>query len=210
MKKLMTLSTIFLAAAQAGYAQGFINLNFETATISGGTATVPGWKVNTFNYVNGDTNSIPYNNIALDSPSVNLEGTDSPIPSVWAIQGNYSIFIQGGSRFSPDTNGASIWQTGQILAGSQSLTWWGDSMNVSFGGQSLSIMVLGSTPNYTIYGADISAFAGQTGQLVFSVPWQTSSMLDNIQFSSSPVPEPSTFALTALGGLLLGFRRWKT
>jgi len=24
-----------------------------------------------------------------------------------------------------------------------------------------------------------------------------------------PVPEPSTFALAALGGLLLGFRRWK-
>jgi hypothetical protein len=33
--------------------------------------------------------------------------------------------------------------------------------------------------------------------------------LDNIQFSSTAVPEPSELALGALGALLLGFRRWR-
>jgi len=32
-------------------------------------------------------------------------------------------------------------------------------------------------------------------------------MLDNIQFSTTPAPEPGTLALLAVGGLLLGFRR---
>ena len=32
-------------------------------------------------------------------------------------------------------------------------------------------------------------------------------MLDNIQFSSTAVPEPGTLALLAVGGLLFSFRR---
>ena len=34
-------------------------------------------------------------------------------------------------------------------------------------------------------------------------------MLDNIQFSTTAVPEPGALALAALGTLLLGCRRWK-
>jgi hypothetical protein len=57
---------------------------------------------------------------------------------------------------------------------------------------------------------DISAYAGQTGQLLFSVPPQSSGgILDNIQFSSTPVPEPGTFGLFAMGGALLAWRRLK-
>jgi hypothetical protein len=197
---------------QNAQGQGFLNLAFENTTITtihnpGGdtyAATTPGWTVNTVNYVNGDPNSVPYNNIAIDSPAVNLEGTDCPFPSVRAIAGNYSFFLQGGSRFSLNTDGASIGQIGQIPTGALSLIYWGSSMNVSFDGQSLGLVVLGSTPNYNIYGADISAFVGQTGQLLFSVPWQSGAILDNIQFSTSSVPEPSTFALVGLGGLAFG------
>ena len=70
-------------------------------------------------------------------------------------------------------------------------------------------MAISNTLNYKIYSADISAFAGQTGQLLFTTPVQTLALLDNIQFSSLPVPEPSEFALVMLGTILLGFRRWK-
>lgn len=201
----MLITLLFVV--ETGFSQGFVNLNFETATIStnhnpGGdtyTALISGWI----------PSNVPFNSINLDAPGVNLEGTNSPF--VPAIEGNYSIFLQGGSSFSPDTNGASIGQTGQIPANSLSLMFWGyiSSTGVSFDGQTLSLVTLGSTANYNIYGADISAFAGQTGQLLFTVPWQSAGVLDNIQFSSTGVPEPSTLALTAFGAFLLGFCRWR-
>jgi len=210
------IKAIFLAlsiGARVGVSQGFINLDFESATIMtihnpGGdtyTAMVPGWSVNTPNYVNGDPNSIPYNDIALDSAAVNLEGTNSPYEP--AIQGMYSIFLQGGTMFAPTTNGASIWQTAQIPATARSIIYWGNALQVSFAGQMLSFGAIGSGSNYTIYGADISAFAGQTGELLFREPWESSGFLDNIQFSSSSIPEPSALGLVALGSLLFGFRR---
>jgi len=76
---------------------------------------------------------------------------------------------------------------------------------------------LNATANYTVFGADISAYAGQTGELLFTAPWQgepgqsgfeEDGMVDNIQFSSSPIPEPNEFSLVGLGALLLRFRRW--
>ena len=68
-------------------------------------------------------------------------------------------------------------------------------------------MAISNTLNYTIYGADISAYAGQTGQLLFTAPLQTGALLDNIQFSSVAIPEPSALTLFALGSLLLGWHR---
>jgi hypothetical protein len=83
---------------------------------------------------------------------------------------------------------------------------------VSLGGQNVPFFALSTVAPYTIlYGGDISAFAGQSEQLMFSAlqgennGWN----IDDIQFSSSSVPEPSVFALTALGALLLGFFRWR-
>ncbi len=73
----------------------------------------------------------------------------------------------------------------------------------------LSFIATSNAPNFTVWTADISAYAGQYGQLSFTAPWQSSGLLDNIQFSSAPIPEPNGLALAALGGLLLGLRRWK-
>jgi hypothetical protein len=56
--------------------------------------------------------------------------------------------------------------------------------------------------NYTVYGVDVSPFAGETGQLLFTAPIQNFVLLDNIQFSSSPVPEPSSLCLIGLGGIM--------
>jgi hypothetical protein len=104
---------------------------------------------------------------------------------------------------------ASIGQTGTIPIGTESLTYWssGGALQVTFNGLPIDFLVTGTTANYDIYSADISAYAGETGQLLFTAPANDSALLDNIQFSASPVPEPSVFALTALGGLLLGFLR---
>jgi hypothetical protein len=99
----------------------------------------------------------------------------------------------------------SLAQTGMIPLGTHSVTFWGNigGLQITFAGQSLAFTQTGSTPNYNIYAADVSAFAGQTGQLLFSLPpYVNSASLDNIQLSPSQVPEPTTFALPALGALL--------
>ena len=81
-------------------------------------------------------------------------------------------------------------------------------MQITFNNQPLSFVVLGSAANYTIYGADISAFADQTGQLLFTLPpYVSSAELDNILFSDQPIPEPSVVGLFALSGLLFSLRR---
>jgi PEP-CTERM motif len=138
-----------------------------------------------------------------------MQGADSSDPSLRAIQGNYSIFMQGGI-FAANTNGATISQAGVIPIAVQTLIYWGSALQVLVDGQRLSFTAISNAPNYTVWGANISAYAGQGVQLSFTAPWQTSGLLDNLQFSSAPIPEPSALALAALGGLLFGFRRWKS
>src|ERR1700693_1994003 len=115
-----------------GYAQGFVNLNFESTTITpvvfpGGTrytATVPGWTwTPDGNSINSDPNSVAYNDLALDSSAITLQGTNSPVYPV--IQGKYSILLQGGSSFAPSTSYASIGQTGLVPSTAESIIYWG-------------------------------------------------------------------------------------
>jgi hypothetical protein len=206
---------VLLIGRMAVFSQGnFINLGFESTTITpvyfpGGdryVATIPGWGVNTYNTVNGDTNSVDFNDIALaGGPLITLHDRSSRF--FQAIQGNYSVLLQAGSIYMPHlTNGASISQTGQIPLNSQSITYWGSGVEVFFNGQALSSIPIIVTSNYTVWGADISAYAGQSGELRFTAPWQRSGTLDGIQFSTTPIPEPRIFSMVALGGLLLAWR----
>jgi len=220
------LLIILFILVQNGQAQGFINLNFESAQIvhdpSGGypessyaSNAIPGWTA----YISGvPQTDIIYNSVPLSAPSVTLQGTNSPYYQ--AIHGQYSMMLWG--EFNPlqlsfKTNSAAIGQTGQIPISAQSLLFWGaiGGMQVTFNGQPLTFFTIGSTTYYNIYGTDISAFAGQTGELLFLNPNYGyppnggPATIDNIQFLTSSVPEPSTLALGALGGLLLGFRRWR-
>ena len=219
-RKIVALVAVVFATELCA-AQGFVNLAFENTTLTSflaneyigfyaTNATVPGWSwspLGTFGYGDQYT-TVAFNSIALDSPYVTLQGANSPYYP--AIQGAYSILLQGGTIFSAGqfqgTNGASIWQTGQIPSTAASISYWGDPLNVTFNGQRLFFNVR-TVANHNIWTADISAYAGQTGELLFKTPWRSVAMLDNIQFSSVSIPEPSTLALGALGGLLLGFRR---
>ena len=220
-KKIILASALIIG--QHCHSQGFVNLDFEQSTIlssspSGGgyntgTADVPGWtEYNGWgdaNYSGGAT--LIYNNQPLDEPGVALEGTDFPIP---AIQGQYFVLLLGGDILG-GTQGAAIGQTGQIPLTTQSMTfWWGTGLNnyslqITFDGQLLAFSPISSTASYVIYGADISAYAGKTGELLFTEgPSAGEGVIDSIQFSPSAVPEPSGLALGTLGALLLGFRRW--
>lgn len=215
--------TTLLIGTSSGNSQWFLNTDFEkkpkftTNVFTTVTATLQNWNWTPIgNYINTDTNSVAYNNIALDAPAVTLQGTNSPYDP--AIQGNYSVLLQGGSFAIPQSEaGASISQTGEIPPGTESIMYWvkqtafyaNETFQMTFNGQPLPSIVTSSTANYNVYAADISADSGQTGLLQFSVPWQTAFMIDNIQFSDSPIPEPSDLALIAFVVVVFGIYRWQ-
>ena len=226
MKKTLIKITIALVlgffAARTALAQGFVNLNFEQATIIPAstnpelqfyiatTNALPGWTVL---YGANQQSLITFNAPALGTTWVYLWATNGE-----QLSGNYSVLLQGGGTASA----ASISQTGLVPANAESLLFIGvgsasdpnaSALQLSLGGQDLSFVVISNELNYTLYGADVSAFAGQMEALTFSAlevstgynDWN----IDNIQFSTQPVPEPSELALVALGALFLGFRRWR-
>ena len=206
--------------------QAFVNLDFENATIVPDPSSsyypyavytsdaIPGWAV-TGNFLG--PNDILYNDLALGAPSVAILGMNGA-PSIGvpgALDGAFSIDLYGGA--GPST-GVSITQTELVPTSANSLLFEAQpgfgavtgSLVVSLGGQNISILAIATGPNYTLYGGNIpSVFAGQSEQLIFSALagnnnyWE----IDDIQFSTSSVPEPSTLGLLVLGGLLFTFRR---
>lgn len=208
-----SLAAIFSLWGDAA-GQGFVNLGFENSTLlvlvanpSGPlyitNATLPAWGWSPHGNVgySDPATTITFNSIALDAAAVTLHGTNSFRP---ALSGNYSILLQGGSQFSsPQFGGAAVFQTGQIPATARSLIYLGSiAFQVSFNGSSLSPVALYTVPTHTRWGIDISPYAGQAGELRFAVPWLGSGMLDEIQFSPDPVPEPSALGLGILGIVL--------
>ena len=208
-----------LLLAEAGFAQNFVNLNFESANVPtillgqpspgvSSTNGIPGWTP----YFNGQpVSQIAHNDDSIGGALIIIEGPDW-FPSQ-ILQGLYSVKIFGDSNLSgnsENTNTTAIGQAGQIPANALSLTFLGSfffGVQVMFNGQSLPYSAIGSGANYTIYGADISAFAGQTGELRFFAPINASGLLDDIQFSTQPIPEPSGLALFDVSTLLFGFFR---
>lgn len=207
---------IFLSTTQLGFPQGFIDLNFENPILplspSGGMVStanaVPGW---TAYNGQGIQTGIFYNGMSLGGPMVSLNDTNAGGSSLdpRPIQGKYSVFLLGSPVSIPIS--AGIGQTGTIPLGIQSISFWGgySGFQVAFNGQPINYFVTSSTANYNVYAADISAYAGQTGELLFTAPARNALLLDNIQFSLSPIPEPSTLAVGSLGALLLVYRRWR-
>ena len=196
-------------------AQGtFQNLDFEQASIIplGGfdtnqveaSAALPGWTV----YIGGSSvNNVLYDTLTIGSPAVSIQDSLSPV--VQPLQGSYSVALQnltGGSVT------AAIGQTGQLPQDAASITFYVANyqpLQVTFAGSSIPLVQLGTTANYSIYGGDIVTYAGRTGELLFTDMANNSQpiMLDNIQFSDQPIPEPGVLSLFALGGLLLSVHR---
>jgi len=118
----LSLAVVILCCEIAS-GQGFVNLGFENTTLTqflvnpfnpdyyATNATVPGWDWSpheTFGF--GDPNTtVAFNNLALSSAAVCLEGTNMFAPYS-AIQGHYSIFLEGASYNGG--GGSTIGQTG--------------------------------------------------------------------------------------------------
>jgi hypothetical protein len=136
-----------------------------------------------------------------------------PLP----LQGKYGVCLQGGPFNSPELFSAEISQTGLVPSGAKSLlidmqyVYDSPLAIVSLGGQVISMMPVETFPTYTVYGGDISAFAGQVETLTLAEPSPASNppstvMLDNIVFSNSAIPEPGVASLFALAAVALGWR----
>jgi len=206
---------IFLLAEPCIFGQGFINLNFEQANVSGYavnsssvpvTSAFPGWQA----YYGGTMKSeVWYDATSLGGNIISI--WDANTQGTYAISGKFSAALFASLNVS-----SSISQTGTVPVGTESLTVDiaanSDAFSVSLGGDTLSLTALfeGGTVNnpYTLYGADISSFAGLTSQqltitcLAGGDP--NGMIVDNIQFSSSPVPEPGVMALAAFAAASVG------
>jgi|SRR5579862_5206846 len=202
------------------FGQLFINLDFEQAYIVPDTSSpyypyavdasqaIPGWTP--VGFLSPD---ILYNDISLGATSITLCGVNSMF-SPPPLDGQFSIDLYGGTE--GPASGASISQTGTVPVGAESIRFIaqgvaqpaGGPLLVSLGGHNIPYSAVSTGPNYTVYAGDISAFAGQTEQLTFTAPQGVNNYweLDDIQFSSTQVPEPSSWSLLALGSLLMG--RW--
>jgi len=226
---LCLLLALTLLSPVASRSQQFQNLDFESANLpsvpnfGGGPVPVseglPGWTAYLGTVQQTDVlHNVTYNTLA----SVDILGptwTKAPEePGI--IGGNYSVYLQAGYQGVDVT--ASIEQTGTVPVGSESIqfkAWemFGGSFSVSFNGNNLPLTVLGTgqSPSgqpYNLYGVNIAPYAGETGLLDFteSINGGLSLLLDDINFSTSSVPEPSPALLVALGGLIFAiFQRKK-
>jgi hypothetical protein len=219
--KIISYISSSLLTVVSSQAQGtFQNLDFELANPGSAsyslnmlvTSALPFWSVY---YGSVQQTQILYNEIAVGSTSVSLLSTSSV--TYLPIDGTYSVLLQGGLTASA----ASISQTGLIPAGTQSLLF--EAADVGFHAGSLEVLVgtqiipfaaVGTGPNYTLYAANISAWAGQTEQLTFSALEDLSVLnnweIDDITFSTTAVlPGPGALALMLMGGLGFGMRRWR-
>lgn len=201
------------APAQAN----FVNLNFEGATfvsIGGSPFDVefvpafPGWT----GYAGGIELSMAlHNTVYLNSAGIGLQ-TSPGNNAAWVLEGSQTASLQAGIRYlGTGIISTALAQTGLIPADARSLQFRSNSFGgiplaVSLNGQPLPLFTLGTGPNHTLYGVDLTGWAGQVAELRFTSDPNPSTgrgmrLLDDITFSTQPVPEPSTWALLLAAGL---------
>jgi len=191
----------------------FQNLNFEAAqlvpipsdpfnSVEFGSA-FPGWT----GYINGQVQATTRpNGIPLGQPGQTPFIAILAPPGWSSWQGSYSVGFAAATSsgsFIP----VALVQTGLVPSQAQSLQFLAVyAPAVYLGGQLLPSVSLGTGPSIsTLFGVDVSGFAGQTLELRFQ-PNLGIDYMDAIQFSNQPIPEPSVFGLLGLGALLLGRR----
>jgi len=191
--------------AHVAPAAPFVNLDFEQATIPPGTppgavpadAGFPGW---TPFVADVPTSFVSYNSTGIGLGEVVLY--DQFLPTgIGVIQPRFSacLITDAGLRVP-----SSLSQVGEIPAEIQSIRFLADFfwppalLNVN--GIHLPLARMSNPANFEPieWGADVSMFAGQTVELVFSSgPLLTARVVtvDAIRFSEQPIPEPGHVGL---------------
>lgn len=206
MKKELLCATL-LGAATGLSGQGFINLNFESADLSGlvpfnslggwlpWNEGAPGWS--------SSVSSIELS-LYYRTPHVGVNPWYLLLDQQGGSEGRFALAMKNGIPDPQDPQ--SPWtetylsQTGFVPADSRSLTLWATgSFAIQMSGTPLSVVSLGG--NY--YGADVTVWAGTSAELRIVNPGLTDNdilTLDDIRFGTAVVPEPSTLALLGLAG----------
>jgi hypothetical protein len=231
----LALVAFFTAPSFPASAQGtFQNLDFESANVSPsgpepyGTfvpigSALPGWTA----YLGaGQLTQVGYNSPTIGTATISVMGptwnsSDTGLYGIGIIDGNYSVILQSGIVPGSTTVGenASIAQNGTVPSTAESLEFEAVAVgpfSVSFVGNPLDPIALSSGQGedgqtYILYGANISAWAGQTGELEFTADYNVHDpylVLDDITFSTQSVPEPGVISLLGIGGLAFAFCGW--
>jgi hypothetical protein len=201
-KRIITVNLSVLVFAMGALGQGtFQNLDFEAARLVfvgltqqiATSNALPGWTA----YSAGSPLSYVTYNTFSAVPKVGLYGSNS-----YVLSGVFGVSL---------SSGGVIAQTGVVPSDCESLrfkaSWFGLAPKVSLGGLELLFVPISNNQNYTVYGADISGFAGRTSDLAFSTTvGGYEFLIDDIKFSPLPIPEPSALALSGLGALCFATR----
>ena len=198
---------LFLSVEGVAGQGTFQNLDFESAIIPSGTqpgsivpisSALPGWSVSYSNQ-GGTATTIWYDSASLGGAFVSINDR-APLP------GKYSVVLFAGGMGN-DTS-STISQTGLVPTGTVSfqvaISWLFAAPIITLGGQTVSMVPLAT---YGLYGADVSSFAGKVETLSITepppagLPPPSMAYIDDIRFVT--IPEPSIFALFALGVLLV-------
>ncbi len=203
-------------AATSARAQGtFQNLDFESARVGLVTNALPQVAVSeALPSWSASDGTDQLSTIAVYPAFPVTGGFLSPVDLIASatdsLDGNFSVILGAGSG-SPVPAHGTISQTGRVPVGVHSLLFKaalipGSTLQVSLGGASLSYVALSTQPKDTVYGADISAFAGDTAELIFMAATRGAE-IDDIEFSPQIVPEPSVLALAGAAASL--FLCWR-
>jgi hypothetical protein len=215
----------FLLSAVRSKSQGFVNLDFGSANLLGYSpgsinvpisAALPGWNAYFINDANTQQlTQVTYDTITAGGNEISVVDTAGVSGAPAPLQGTYGAVVVG-TDLNWNITGM-ISQTGVVPVGTSSITmdvatyYTFATFEVVLGGQLLNMIPLENFPEYTVYGANISEFAGNLETLQLLAPpsgGPNAVEYDNIQFSPSPVPEPSSFSLFALGTWFVAWRHW--
>jgi hypothetical protein len=222
---------LFFITSMNASAQGqtnFQNLNFEAANIPPGsqpdsfiavTNALPGWTASFTSSTNGTTIAtiVNYDSVSLGGETISINDSNTGY-GFGPISGKYSVYLfsgnEGSTLYTP-----SISQAGFVPFGTESLQFQvgiaTSPFIVTLDGEIINIAPLATFSTYTLYGGDVSAFAGLNETLTFTETFPTTFAppgifsLDNIIFSTSPVPEPGTCGLILCGAVLFGLKHWR-
>jgi len=217
-----TRALILCFATSSALAQGtFYNLDFEWARLRyipagqyGGMVApsnaFPGWTI-------VSTGMVLQNNSTIGLPSIDILGpywSDREI-----IGGLYTALLVSGTypdRQPPANLGSStLAQVGEVPPTALSIhlkEFGSPQFTLSLGGQNIPLVQIGGGSNYTLYGGDISQFAGQTVELRLSAVATADSpfnwvYLDDIEFSPLSIPEPPSPTLVVIGVVIFWMLR---
>jgi hypothetical protein len=218
----LVVGLALLLTLAGGLAQGtFQNLDFESTLIDSGVTprgtvtSIPSWSAS-YNYPGGSGTPVCiYDGESLSGPMVAI--VDALNVGAQPLEGDWSAWVFGGRDGGGNPCTTTISQTGLVPYGVVSIHMAVSADNgftVSLGGQTLSMQPLQSFPSYTLYGGDVSGFAGQTAQLSITAPAPPyplavpmKVLVDDITFVT--IPEPSLLGVFALGVVLAGMRLFR-